>query len=175
METALQDNVLAREQNARITLAKGTLWGLLGGLAGTLTIDLILMGVLSLAGLPAFTCFVIVGDTVARLFSLLGTEITGGVPLGVLTHYLIGPLIGAIFGAAVASLPALRVSTLKKCVILAVLYVEVASQPLLAMSVFLLEMKSLLILEWYGGALVMHFILAIILGVMVSRGLRLGF
>jgi len=88
-------------------------WGLLGGLAGTMVMDLVLMGALSAVGLPALTCFSIVGNTVARFFSTLGIEITGGAPLGAATHYLIGPLIGAIFGAAVAQIKALRGGTQK--------------------------------------------------------------
>ena len=56
--------------------------------------DLVLMGALSAFGSPALTCFSIVGDTVARFFSTLGTEMAGGVPTGIAAHYLIGPLFG---------------------------------------------------------------------------------
>lgn len=172
METALQDNILAREQNRRFTLAKGILWGLLGGLAGTLLMDLILMGILVLAGLPALTCFAIVGDTVARFFSLLGSAMVGSEATGILTHYVIGPAIGGIFGALVAGVRGLRTVTLKKCIWLSVLYVEILSQPLLLMSVLLLEMKGSVIAAWYGGAFVMHFLMGIIVAEFVWRGLK---
>src|SRR5512139_3466532 len=104
------------------TLREGIIVGLIGGLAGTMVMDLVLMGALSAVGLPALTCFSIVGNTVARFFSTLGIEIAGGVPLGAAAHYLIGPLVGAIFGAAVTQINALRVDSLKKGVVLAVLY-----------------------------------------------------
>lgn len=132
------------------------------------------MGALSAVGLPALTCFSIVGNTVARFFSILGIEITGGAPLGAATHYLIGPLIGAIFGAAVAQIKALRGGTQKKDIVFAVLYVEILSQPILAMTPILLKMTAPETLQWFGGSFVMHLMWGIVLGVVVSYGLRLA-
>jgi len=172
METAIQGNSRAGGQDTHASLAKGILWGLLGGLAGTLLMDLLLMGILVLAGLPALTCFAIVGDTVARFFSLLGSAMVGSEATGIITHYVIGPAIGGIFGAFIASVRALRTVTLKKCIWLSVLYVEILSQPLLLMSVLLLEMKGPVIAAWYGGAFVMHFLLGIIVAEVVWRGLK---
>jgi hypothetical protein len=131
-------------------------------------------GALAAAGLPALTCFSIVGDTVARFFSVLDIEMAGGVPLGVAGHYLIGPLVGAIFGAAVAQVAALRVDSLKKGVVLAILYVEILSQPILATTPILLKMTAHETLQWFSVSFVMHFILAVVLGVIVSYGLRLA-
>ena len=153
-------------------LARGMVVGSLGGLVGTLVMDLILMGALSAAGLPALTCFSIVGDTVARFFSILGIEMAGGVPLGAAAHYLIGPLVGAIFGAAVAQVAALRVDTLKKGIVLAILYVEILSQPILATTPILLKMTAHETLQWFSVSFVMHFMLAVVLGVIASYGLR---
>jgi hypothetical protein len=153
-------------------LARGMVVGSLGGLVGTLVMDVILMGALSAVGLPALTCFSIVGNTVARFLSILGIEMAGGVPLGAAAHYLIGPLVGAIFGAAVAQVAAFRVDTLKKGVVLAVLYVEILSQPILATTPILLKMTARETLQWFGVSFVMHFMLAVVLGVIVSYGLR---
>ncbi len=173
MEITFQDKSLVKERNLPASLAKGMLWGLLGGLAGTLLMDLLLMGGLVLAGLSALTCFSIVGDTMARFFSLLGAEIPASAAVGVITHYVIGPAIGVIFGVIVILANRTQVITRKKCMLVSILYVEILSQPLLAVSVFLLEMKWPVIAAWYGGAFVMHFILGVILAVMVSRGLQL--
>jgi hypothetical protein len=140
-------------------------------LVGTMVMDIILMGGLSAAGLPALTCFSIVGDTAARFFSMLGIEMVGGIPVGAAAHYLIGPLVGAIFGAAVAQVKALRVDSLKKGVILAVLYVEILSQPLLVMTPLLLPMTATDTLQWFGVSFVMHLIYGVILGAVVSYGL----
>ncbi len=101
-------------------------------------------------------------------------KIAGGVPLGVTTHYLIGPLIGAIFGTLVVQVKALRVDTLKKSIILAVLYVEILAQPILATTPILLKMTAAETLQWFGFSFVMHFLLAVVLGAVVSYGLRLA-
>ena len=53
------------------TIVQGMVVGAVGGLVGTMVMDLVLMGALLAAGLPALTCFSIVGDTVARFFSIL--------------------------------------------------------------------------------------------------------
>jgi hypothetical protein len=147
-------------------------WGFLGGLAGTLVMDLLLMGVLLALGQPAGMCFSIVGDTVARFLALFGAQIAGGVPTGVVTHYVVGPLFGILFGGMVMRLPALREPTLKKTSLAAFVYVELLSQPILATTPILLKMKAPAILQWYGGSFIMHLILSIVLGVIVGYGLR---
>lgn len=156
------------------TRARGMVVGSFGGLVGTMVMDLVLMGALSAVGLPALTCFSIVGNTVARFLSILGIEMAGGVPLGVATHYLIGPLIGAIFGVTVTQIDALRVDSVKKGVVLAVLYVEILSQPILATTPILLKMTTPETLQWFGGSFVMHLMWGIVLGLVMSYGMRLG-
>jgi hypothetical protein len=170
MELTLHNGSHARE----VPLARGIGWGLVGGLAGTLVMDAILMAGLSAAGLSALTCFSIVGNTVAHFFSILGIEVTGGIQLGIETHYLIGPLIGAIFGVLVTQVKALQVDTLKKSIVFAVIYVEILAQPILATTPILLKMTAAETLQWFGFSFVMHFLMAVVLGVVVSYGLRLA-
>ena len=174
METTILSNSRSREQNPHATLARGLGWGLIGGLVGTLSMDLLLMGVLFLVGLPILTCFQLVGDTAQQAFSRLGIEIAGGILVGVTAHYLIGPAIGAIFGAIMARVGTQHMLTPKKCIVLSVVSVEIVSQPLLALTALLLKLTETELLEWYGGALVMHFLMGIVLAVIVSRGLRLA-
>jgi hypothetical protein len=50
----------------------------------------------------------LVGDTVARFLEMFGAKIAGGVPTGMVTHYLVGPLFGVLFGGAVTRLSALQ-------------------------------------------------------------------
>jgi hypothetical protein len=155
----------------RVPLANGIAWGLLGGLVGTLVMDILLMGALQLLRQPVLMCFSIVGDTVSRFLALFGTQIIGGVPTGVVTHYVVGPLFGMLFGAAVTKFPALQEGTLKKIMIAAFVYVEILSQPILATTPILLKMKAPATLQWFGGSFVMHLILSIVLGVIVGYGL----
>jgi hypothetical protein len=174
MEKTLQGNAQITGRIAHSSLLGGLAWGLIGGVAGTLMMDLVLMGVLSAFGSPALTCFSIVGNTVARFFSIPDVETVRAIQLGVMTHYTVGPLIGAIFGTVVARVEALRVNTLKKSIILGFLYVEILSQPLLATTPILLKMTAPATLQWYGGSFVMHLIAGVTLGAVVGCGLRLG-
>ena len=153
---------------------RGLGWGLIGGLVGTLIVDLILMGVLSALGLPVLSCFSIVGNTVTQFFSIQSMDTGGVIRLGVATHYLVGPFIGVIFGVLVAQVKALRVTTRKKSIVLAIFYVQILSQPLLVMACILLKMTLPEILQWYGWAFVMHILLAVVLGSIVGYGLKLG-
>ena len=171
MEKTLQGYLPTRVPVTLVTLSRGMGWGLVGGLVGTLVMDLVLMGALSAAGLPALSCFSIVGDTVARFFSILGIATAGGVPTGAITHYFIGPLVGVIFGLVATQAGALRVKTLQKSIISAVLYVEILSQPILATTPLLLKMTAPETLQWFGVSFVMHFILAVVLGAVVDYGL----
>jgi len=174
METTLQDHSQMTGRITSVSLSRGLGWGLIGGLAGTAIMDLILMGALSAVGLPALTCFSIVGNTVARFFSIQSIGMARAIQMGIATHYLVGPVIGAIFGTAVERLEALRVNTLKQCLLLAILYVEIMSQPLLATTPILLKMTVPATLLWYGGSFVMHLIVAVVLGTVVGRGLQLA-
>jgi len=167
------------ETNARqtgcvnpISFSRGLGWGAIGGLAGTLVMDILLMGVLLALRQPAWMCFSIVGDTVSRFLAMFGMPIAGGVPTGVAAHYVIGPLFGILFGAVVTIFPALREGTLKKITIAAFVYVEILSQPILATAPILLKMKAPATLQWFGGSFIMHLILSVVLGIIVGYGLR---
>ncbi len=147
-----------------ISLGKGIGWGIIGGLVATLVMDLILVGAFLAAGMPAFTCFSMVGDTVMSLFS--SQRMVNSAVLGASAHYLIGPLLGAVFGAVGRSW--------KRPVLFAVLYAEIVSQPLLALTPIFLRMTASETLPWYGGSTIMHMIWGCVLGIVWSQGLRLA-
>lgn len=73
-----------------------------------------------------------------------------------------------------AQVDVLRVDTLKKGIVFAVLYVEVLSQPILATTPILLKMTTAKTLQWFGISFWMHFLLAVVLGAVVSYGLRMA-
>jgi hypothetical protein len=173
MDKTLQGTAHVTARNPSTTLFRGLEWGTIGGIAGTLAMDLTLIAVLAVFGAPALTCFSIVGDTVAHFFSMQDVGMTGAILLGVATHYTVGPAIGALFGLLVTRLKALRVHTWNKSLLLGILYVEILSQPLLATTPILLKMSAVVTLQWYGGSLIMHLIAGAVLGAVVGRGLRL--
>lgn len=158
-----------RENYTNALFLRRVIVGLLGGLIGTLFMDLILMGAFSAAGLAFSTCFSIVGQTFRQVLAIFAIKSTGEVSLGVAVHYIIGPIVGVIFGLITRNF---RVDTFKKCIGSAVLYVEVLSQPLLAMTPILIKMTVIEILEWYGVSFVMHFIMGVVLGAVVYCGLN---
>ena len=172
MDKTFHWNSLKEGHVKRAPLGTGIAWGFIGGLAGTLVMDILLMGVMLIIWQAPLMCFSIVGDTVSRFLAMFGTQIPGGVPTGVVAHYVIGPLFGMLFGAAVTKFPALQDGTLKKIAIAAFVYVEILSQPILATTPILLKMNAPATLQWFGGSFVMHLILSIVLGVIVGYGLQ---
>jgi hypothetical protein len=174
MEKTLEGTAHNTARVPSTSYLKGLGWGTIGGVAGTLAMDLTLMAVLAIFGSPVLTCFSIVGNTVARFFSMQNVGMAGAILLGVATHYTVGPVIGAIFGLLVARIKTLRVLTRKKSFLLGILYVEILSQPMLATTPILLKMSAVTTLQWYGGSFIMHLIAGAILGAVVGRGLRLA-
>jgi len=162
----------ARRLTQRLTLASGLWSGFIGGLAGTLCMDAVLICGFLAVGLPAFTCFKVVGDTAGQFFAILNIRLAGGAATGAAAHYIIGPFLGAIFGAAVATVQALRADSLRRCTLLAVLYIQTLAQPLLAATPILLKMKPAETLQWFGISFGMHLIMAVVLGVVVGRAVR---
>ena len=173
MEKAIENSLNVKGRSPSNHFLKGLGWGLIGGLTGTIGMDMVLMGSFSAFGLPALTCFSIIGNTIASFFSVKGMEMARAIQIGVATHYFIGPLIGALFGMSAVRIKCLRVRSMKKCILLAVLFVELISQPLLATSPLLLKMTAPVTLLWYGGSFVMHMLAGGVLGAVVGRGLRL--
>ena len=152
--------------------AKGLVLGFIAGLMATIVVDLIMMGFLLIRGQPADDGFTVIGDTAAGFFSLFGIDMAGGVPPGVAWHYLIGLALGVIFGAAVTRFDALRLDSMKKGVGLGILYTEVMSIPMLVMVPIMLKRTASDTAGLFGFFFVMHAIWGILLGVVVSYGLR---
>jgi hypothetical protein len=152
--------------------SKGLVWGLVAGLAATIVIDLITVGVLPLMGLPAEGGFSVIGDTAAGFFALLGIDMAGGVPLGVVLHYLIGLALGVLFGALVTRIDVLRLNSVKKSVGLGILYTEVISLPILVLPPIILQWTAAETAWWFAFSAFMHAIWGIVLGLVVTYGLH---
>lgn len=167
MQQTYQGYSRAQAHAAGISLPRGLGWGATGGFVGTLVMDIVITGGLWAAGLPALAGFSIIGNTAAQFSAMLGVPMAGGVPLGIAVHYPIGLAIGALFGAAVARVDALWPNGWKKSALVAVLYVELVSQPILALPPILLKMTLADTLQWYAVCIVMHMIGGAVLGVVV--------
>ena len=174
MSEKIQPDSRVESPMKKATLTRGLGWGLMGGFVGTIAMNLVLVGMLSAAGLPVTAPFSTIGDTAAGFFALIGRPMAGGFPLGLTVYYLLGLVLGGIFGATVARVDALKVNTLKRGIVFAVLYAEILSQPILATSPIILKMPTSETLQWFGMSAVMHLIWGIVLGIVVSYGLRLA-
>ncbi|MCW5851068.1 MAG: hypothetical protein KIT87_13415 [Anaerolineae bacterium] len=151
---------------------KGMVWGVMGGLVGTIVMDLVLFGTAVMVGIPAVASFSTIGDTAAGFLALLGIQVEGGASLGAIVHYLLGLALGAIFGVAVTRVSTFRLASWQKGVILGVLYIEIVSQPILATSPIILKMTAAETWLWFGVSAVMHMIWGAVLGAVVRYGLR---
>ncbi len=142
--------------------------GLLGGLVATVVLDVIVIGLFPFIGMPADVSFSVIGDTAARFLAMLDIEMAGGVPLGLLVHYLTGLALGGLFGAA-RSWRGLGLDSKKNGVGLGILYTEVVSFPILATAPIMLQMSALSAAQWFGVSFVMHGVYGSVLAFVVSR------
>jgi uncharacterized membrane protein YagU involved in acid resistance len=172
MEERLQHDSRPKDTSANNAHIKGLILGLIAGLVATIVVDLIMMGVLLFRGKPADAGFAAIGDTAAGFFSLFGVDVAGGVPPGLVWHYLIGLAFGVIFVAAVTRFDALRLTSTKKGVGLGILYTEVMSIPMLVQVPIFLKQTASDTAELLGFFFVMHAIWGLLLGIVVSCGLR---
>lgn len=146
--------------------------GLIAGLVGTIVMDLTIVGVFFLVGMPLGLFFAIIGDSVAAFLAMVGINVAGGVPLGAVLHYGLGLILGLIFVALVTQVKALAVNYTIKGVMLAILLTEIASLPLLITAAIVLKMSGTEMFQWFGGSFVFHIVYGAVLGGVVSYGLR---
>lgn len=154
-----------------LSLSKGVVVGAVGGLAGTIVMDLFGLCVLLVNGGPDTISFSLIGDAAATFFSRIGIEISGGTPLGVLLHYLIGLVLGIILGAGI-SIAGIREIDRIKSVVLGVVFVEAMSIPMLSMAAIVLQMTSAQTVTYFATSFVMHLVFGSVLGLTMSYGLR---
>ncbi len=154
------------------TGTQGLVLGLVASLVANILIDLFMMGEMVREGLPADSGFAVIGDTAAGFFALFGVNAAGGVWPGLVWHYIIGAILGLLFGAAVTWVPAFRLSSIKKGVALGFVYTEFISLPILVLPSIILGWTAAQTVESLGFFLPMHAIWGIVLGLIVSYGLR---
>ncbi len=152
------------------SLAKGIVAGAVGGLAGTIVMDVFGIVVLLVNGGPDTISFSLIGDAAAGFFSRLGIPISGGTPLGLLLHYLIGLLIGIPLGAGLG-LAGIHDIGRKKGVGLGILCVEAMSVPMLTTAAIVLQMSLSQTAVYFATSFIMHLVFGSVLGLVLSYGL----
>jgi hypothetical protein len=151
-----------------LTLNKAIILGLIGGFVGTIIMDLVIAGLFLAADMPLDLIYSFIGDIAQSFFLRMGITTPGGIPAGVFFHFSLGLTLGSLFGLLVTQVRALRHLSLKKRVLHSILYIEIASQPILVTAPLLIKMTTSDVLQWYGLSTVMHLIYGIVLGSVLS-------
>jgi hypothetical protein len=138
------------------------------GLLGTVVMDLVIVGFFAATGMPTGLVYSFIGDVTQQCFLRIGVAVPGGVPLGALVHFLLGVVLGAVFALAVSRIPRLRLGSIVKGALIGVLYIEIVSQPILALAPLMMTMSTSDVLRWYALSTSMHVIYGIVLGVVMA-------
>ncbi len=150
----------------RITL------GLLGGLIGTMIMELFGVGIFRALGVPMSSSFSIIGNATAGFFSAFGIIVPGDAPLGIVTFCLIGLVFGAFIAITVWNTHDREVPSMKRGLGLSILWVEILSVPLLIVATIVLQLELSAAAQWFSISFVMHLVYGIVAGAVIGYGLR---
>ncbi len=153
------------------TYVRGMVAGMAGGVAATAMMYLSGAGIFAALGWPANTSFLMIGNSAAAFFARLGVALTGGVSLGIGLYCLIGLALGVTFGIALVRLERGALFSLKKRVVLSILFVEVMSLPLRVAAVLALKMSAAGAVMLFSLSIVDHLVYGLVLGVITSYGI----
>lgn len=102
-----QQEITSRQEETQrpetLTLTRVITVGVIGSLAGTIAMDVVMVAESVIVGQPAL-----------GYLALIGSVLGGGAPVGVVLHLVMGSLLGAVFGAAVYYFDFLRINTFWK-------------------------------------------------------------
>jgi len=143
---------------ARYSISRGIIFGAIGGLAGMIVMDIVMIAEFSIMGLPVDT-----------YLDLIGSVLGGGVPLGAILHLLLSSLLGIIFSTAVLTVNVLRISTVRKGAGLGVL-AGIVTIPFGCIPFAIIT--DVPIATLVGFSALPHLVYGAVLGIVVSCGLR---
>lgn len=142
---------------------------MIGGLAGTVIMDLVMAGLFWAMGMPVELIYSFIGKVADSFLLMMGIGLQGGVPLGAFVHFALGLGLGAVFAIATLKISALQIDTLKKALLFGAVYIEIVSQPILLTAPLLVKMTASDLLQWYGLSTGMHLIYGLVLGYVVYK------
>lgn len=135
-------------------------FGMLGGIAGTVLMDIVIVATFVIAGFR--------GD---GFFAMVGEKLGQGPATGIALHNLVGLTVGLMFAVLVLNVKALSIETMRKGLILGIL-VGAVTIPVgcIPLAIWLGEP----ILEVVAFSAVPHLVYGTVLGGVVSYGLLSG-
>ncbi len=169
------DSLRAKGRVRCSTLVACLVGGVIGGLAGTIVLDITQVGMALGLGYSADLTYYVGGITTAGVLGMLGIKAVPGVLLGVIMRYLIGVGLGAILGAVVSQVHALQVDRVK-CALFSLVFVQALSQPLLASAPFIMKATWTVdeTWQWFVVSFFIHTMYGLVLALVVSHGLRVA-
>ena len=150
------------------TSMKMAVWGLIGGFIATAIMDGVCAAFFAGVGMPVDLTYSFIGDAAADFFSRTGLDMAGSRLLGTVVHFFIGTALGGLFGLTTSRVEVFRTDSLRKAVVLAVIYIEIVSQPIVASAPLLGKMTVPDIVNWYALSTGMHLIYAVVLATILS-------
>jgi len=139
---------------------KAIKFGLTGSVAGTMAMDLVIV-----------VEFLIAGEPVDGFLALIGSVMGGGTLVGVVTHLLVGLLLGLLFATAVCNVRFLNIESVWKGVWLGVL-AGLATIPLGCIPFAILA--NVPIIEMVSFSFIPHLMWGTVLGVIAGHAMRSG-
>ncbi len=141
-----------------VSLTQTIKFGVLGSLAGTIAMDLVMVVESLIVGMP-----------VDGFVALIGSVVGGGPAVGVVLHLLMGSLLGLLFGVAVYQFDWLHVDSLRKGVWLGLL-AGLVTIPLGCVPLALFT--GVAITEMVSFSFMPHLVWGAVLGIIAGYGLR---
>jgi len=135
-------------------------FGLIGSLAGTMAMDLVMVAE-----------SLIIGEPVDGFVALIGSVVGGGVLVGVVAHLLMGSLLGLLFGTAIYKVRFLNIESMRKGVWLGVL-AGLVTIPLGCVPVAIVT--GVPIIEMVSFSFVPHLVWGAVLGVVAGYAMHSG-
>jgi len=165
MTTEQHPQVIAGRQEGsqppeKATLARALKFGVIGSLAGTVAMDLVMVVESLIVGVP-----------VDGFVALIGSVVGGGTLVGVALHLLMGSLLGLLFGAAVCKVDLLNINTVRKGVWLGLL-AGLVTIPFGCVPFALFT--GVAVTEMVAFSFIPHLVWGAVLGVIAGYGLRSG-
>jgi len=142
------------------TGSKAIKFGLIGSLAGTIAMDLVMVAE-----------SLIVGEPVDGFVALIGSVLGGGALVGAVVHLSIGSLLGLLFGAAIHQVRWLNIESVRKGVWLGVL-AGLVTIPLGCVPFAI--MVDVSIIEMISFSFIPHLVWGAVLGVIAGYALHSG-
>jgi hypothetical protein len=157
---------------ATSTFATAVRLGLIGGLAATIAMDIVMVGMFLAMAMPTGVFFSFIGEAASTFLSIIGFTLDAGVLLGAILHYLIGPMLGLFFTVVVYRYDFCLASARWKLVLLSIVYTETASILLLVPAAIILKMAAPDAIRLFSMALFLHAVWGSVLGLIVNRKLK---